>query len=259
MTVLCLSASPLLRAQQTAALARTDASTVAFTAGEVNNFLETASPAGTHLSQEAVIPNGAAPAKERGNRIVNWFKRPVESELAVEGLASFGHYKIFATDYFEKLYTGGVEYDRHSWGTFLGARMDYVAEILPLTLLNQPANPGLWGSPQGNARETLPGLAISPIGLRMMWRNQRAFKPYFLLKGGLIAFDKKALSPAATYENFSMQTGIGIQARLTQRVDLRVGLSDFHFSNAFMVPMNPGLDVMNCNAAIVFHYGPRPQ
>jgi hypothetical protein len=75
----------------------------------------------------------------------------------------------------------------------------------------------------------------------------------------MIAFDKKALSPDASYWNFTMQTGFGIQARLTQRLDLRVGLSDFHFSNAFMVPMTPGLDVMNCNAGIVFHYGPRPQ
>jgi hypothetical protein len=259
MAALCLIASPFLFAQQTVAVAETGASTVAFSAGEFNNAAETASPAGTNVSQDAVSPNGAAPAKERGNRIANWFKRPVESELIVEGLASFGNYKLFATDYWEKLYTGGVEYDRHSWGTFLGAQMDYVAEILPLTLLRQPANPGLWGQPTTTARETLPGLTISPIGLRMMWRNKKAYRPYFIVKGGVIAFDKKALSNAATYEDFTMQTGIGMQARLTPRLDLRVGLSDFHFSNAFMTPLNPGVDMMNCNGGIVFHFGPRIQ
>ena len=151
------------------------ASLNAGTLNDASNLVEpgvtspTLNPVVTSPLQEMVSPSEPAPSKQRGNRFVNWFKRPVETELAVEGLASFGHYKIFATDYYEKLYTGGVEYDRHSWGTFLGARMDYVAEILPLTLLNQPANPGLWGQPLSTARTTLPGLSISPIGLRMMW------------------------------------------------------------------------------------------
>jgi hypothetical protein len=263
MAVFCLIAFPLSHAQQTVVLAKAEASTAvptpASTWAEVNLTSQTANLTGTNSLQDTVGSVGPAPTKEPGNRIVHWFKRPVESELAVEGLVSFGHYKIFATDYYENLYTAGVEYDRHSWGTFLGAQMDYVAEILPLTLLRQPADPAIWGAPQTTARETLPGLAISPIGLRMMWRDRRSFRPYFLLKGGVIAFDKKALSPAATYEDFTMQTGFGMQARLTQRLDLRVGLSDFHFSNAFMVPMNPGVDMMNCNGGIVFHFGPRPQ
>jgi len=58
-------------------------------------------------------------------------KQPVESDLTVEGLASYGHYKIFASGSSCHLYTGGVEYDRHSWGYFLKARMDYAAEFLP--------------------------------------------------------------------------------------------------------------------------------
>ncbi len=41
-------------------------------------------------------------------------RRPVESELIVEGLASYGNYRIFASGTDEKLYTAGLEYDRHS-------------------------------------------------------------------------------------------------------------------------------------------------
>jgi hypothetical protein len=53
--------------------------------------------------------------------------------------------------------------------------------------------------------------------------------------------------------------GIGMQARLTQRFDVRVGYGDIHFSNAFMVPSNPGLDVMSYNGGIVYHLGQNRQ
>ena len=98
-------------------------------------------------------------------------------------------------------------------------------------------------------------LALSPIGLRMMWRSKKSMKPYFIIKGGMIVFDKKALSPDATYQDFLLQIGIGMQARLTQRLDLRVGYADIHFSNAFMVPSNPGLDVMSYNGGLSYHFG----
>ena len=75
-------------------------------------------------------------------------------------------------------------------------------------------------------------------------------------KGGLIAFPKKVLATDATYVNFSLQSGFGVQARLTSRLGLRLGLwNDFHFSNAFMVPVNPGIDMMNANLGLSFHFG----
>jgi hypothetical protein len=182
--------------------------------------------------------------------------RSVESELIVEGLASYGHYKIFASGSDCKLYTAGVEYDRHSWGNFLGARVDYVAEILPVVLLSEPAKQDIWGSPLTYARELVPGVGFSPIGFRMQWLSNRAFKPYLEAKGGMLAFPKKVLSSEATYENFSLQSAVGAQVRLTDRLGLRLGLlSDFHFSNAFMVPVNPGLDVMNANLGLSYHFG----
>ena len=181
---------------------------------------------------------------------------PVESELIVEGLASYGNYRIFASGRDCKLYTAGVEYDRHSWDYFLKARVDYVAEILPLVLLNEPTQTLPWGQPTTFAHEIVPGFAISPIGFRMLWRNKKAIEPYLTAKGGLIAFPKKVLTQDATYLNFTMQSGFGVQTRLTSRLGLRLGLwNDFHFSNAFMVPVNPGIDMMNANLGLSFHFG----
>lgn len=181
---------------------------------------------------------------------------PPESELIYEGLMSYGNYKIFASGYDCKLYTGGVEYDRHSWGYFLRSQMDYVAEVLPLIVLKEPAKADIWGNPQTSARQYLFGAGFSPIGFRMLWRPRKSIRPYLEAKGGILAFNKKAISSEATYENFTLQSGMGVQVSMTSRIGLRLGLfSDFHMSNAFIVPVNPGLDVMNANIGISYHFG----
>jgi len=182
-------------------------------------------------------------------------KQPVESELIIEGEGPYGHLHFFTSSWWSYLYTGGVEYDRHSWGNFIGARMDYAAEVLPVTILRQPAATDIWGNRLTQAQQLVPGVALSPIGLRMMWRNNKPIKPYLITKGGLIFFDKKALSQYASYGNLLLQVGIGVQFRLTKRFDLRAGGGYMRFSDAFVVPSNPGLDVMNYNGGLSYHFG----
>ncbi|MGD0941002.1 MAG: hypothetical protein ABR905_14945 [Terracidiphilus sp.] len=186
-------------------------------------------------------------------------KQPVERDIVLEGQASYGNYKLFATEGDTKIYTGGFEYDRHSWGYVLHARMDYVAEYLPVVIFTELADTDYFGnpiSPTSTSRRLLYGMGFSPIGFRMMWRDKRAIKPYVLFKGGMLVFDHKAISNHAAYENFSMESGLGVQTKLTQRIDLRLGLwGDFHFSDGFLVPINPGTDMMNSNLGICYHLG----
>ena len=54
-------------------------------------------------------------------------KKPVQSELIFETSNSFGHITLFADTWWSYLNVAGVEYDRNSWGRFIGARMDYVS------------------------------------------------------------------------------------------------------------------------------------
>jgi lipid A 3-O-deacylase PagL len=185
-------------------------------------------------------------------------KHTPESEIAVEGMVSYGNWQIFAAGLHEELYTAGFEYDRHSWGHFAGAQMDYAADLFPLVLLREPRvlNPyGIDRSRPGD-KVILPGLAFSPIGLRMQWRHNKAFKPYFTVLGGAIGFTQKALSPDASYFDFTLHESIGFYMKMSQRLDMRFGLfGDFHFSNAYITSYNPGLDVMNSSLAVSYHFG----
>ena len=102
----------------------------------------------------------------------------------------------------------------------------------------------------------LHGLAFSPIGLRMEWRPAKAFKPYFTVMGGAIGFTKKALSPDASYYDFTLHESIGFYLKMSKKVDMRFGLfGDFHFSNAYVTSYNPGLDNMNSQLAVSYHFG----
>jgi hypothetical protein len=58
---------------------------------------------GSQASQSQEVEK---PPKD-GNQVV----QPVEREIVWEGLASYGNYKIFATEGGTKIYTSGFEYD----------------------------------------------------------------------------------------------------------------------------------------------------
>jgi hypothetical protein len=176
-----------------------------------------------------------------------------ESEITFEYGSSFGHWDPEAGSWWSYLHIGGLEYDRHSWGEFLGARMDYASEVLPLTLLRQPAAEDEYGDPLSHRYTTLPGLAVTPVGLRMLWRNGKVLKPYFTVKGGVVGYTQKALSPDGAYLNFTLQTGVGTELRLNRAWEIRLGAGDFHFSNARQVPSNPGLDVMMYTVGLSYH------
>jgi hypothetical protein len=218
----------------------------------VNFLAETSSSAESLLPPRLDVDAGSEGTTETTAKT----KQPVESNLVVEGLVSYGHYKIFASGSGTELYTAGVEYDRHSWGRLLGARMDYVAEFLPVVLLHAPVTQDIWGTPTSPNKKIVPGIGFSPIGFRLLWRDKKAIKPYLMAKGGMLIFTQKALSQQASYANFSLQSAIGVNVKMNERWDLRLGLfSDFHFSNDFIVPVNPGLDVMNANLGLSYNFG----
>ncbi len=164
-------------------------------------------------------------------------------------------------------YYGGIEYDRHNPGTYTTragrfwsgpaklahARFTYVAEVLPINLLRQPTQTDIWGDGLSPARKTVPGIAISPLGFRWMWRDGKAFRPLWTVKLGEAVFTQKALGTNASYENFTVHSEIGFQAKLAATTDLRLDYAYQHISNAYSNASNPGLDTVGPSFGIVYH------
>lgn len=178
---------------------------------------------------------------------------PVESRMVIEGQGSFGNYKIFAAGENAKLFTAGLEYNRHSWGCLLKAQVNYAADFTPFVLLNEQDTSNYYGVSIGTQRANLPGIGFSPLGFLMLWRAGTTIQPFLSAKGGFLVFTQKAVSPNGSYEQISLRSETGVQIRLTPGIDLRLGIGDFHFSNAFIVPSNPGLDVMSYRGGVVIH------
>jgi hypothetical protein len=179
------------------------------------------------------------------------------SELIFEESTSFGNYRAFGSAEGVKLNTAGVEYDREVWPHVLGARVDYVAEVLPVVMLSQWSKTDTWGDPIGPGRETVPGVGISPLGFRVLWRDGKRVMPYWETKADAFGFTKKILAPNTTYENWGFNGTVGVKIKLTERYDLRVGVGDQHISNG-NIANNPGVDVMKADIGLVLHLGGKP-
>jgi hypothetical protein len=187
-------------------------------------------------------------------------KQPVESEIAVTGMVPYGDYRLYSATIRCNAWTVGVEYDRHSWGYFLKSQFDYVVEVIPIVVLSQPAVSDFWGNAKSPNQQLVPGVSISPFGFRLLWRSNKAVRPYVIGKVGVIAFPQKALSPAASYANFNVQADFGILFKMTERVDLRVDpFVFFHVSNGYLAASNPGMDELAMKIGISYHLGKKGQ
>lgn len=175
-----------------------------------------------------------------------------ESEIAIESGASVGNVHIFCFADNRRLTPFGFEYDRHSWGHLVGAHVDYVGEVLPVVLVNEPASYRLDSTALTTARKVHYGFGLSPIGVRMMWRSDRSFSPYLIAKGGMIYFKDRILSAQSMKLNFTAQFGGGVETTLRSGLGLRLGYSNFHISNGDVAPRNPGIDFMFINAGLSF-------
>ena len=187
-------------------------------------------------------------------------KQPMASEVAVMGMIPDGNITLWSATTRCNIWTVGVEYDRHSWGHILKSQVDYVAEVLPVVILSQPAIADFWGNPKSPNQELVPGVSILPIGARLLWRNNTTIKPFMVGKLGAAIFTRKAFSPDASYVNFNIQAAFGVQIDLTRQIDIRVEpVEFFHVSDGYLAASNPGMDELAVRFGISYHLGKQPQ
>lgn len=176
-----------------------------------------------------------------------------KGEIAVMGMIPDGDYRLFGATVRCHVWNIAVEYDRR-WGHVGKMRLDYVAEIAPVTILSQPALSDFWGGGLTPQQELVPGLAISPFGLRFVFRQGKKIRPIFVGKVGVIAFTKRAFSPDATYWNINVQAAAGVQYALNERFDVRVEpFQFFHVSNGYLARSNPGMDQIGWRVGFSYH------
>ena len=192
--------------------------------------------------------------------------KPESSELFFEGFVSNANFKFAGASLSSMVYYAGIEYDRRNLGTYMTragrfwngpprlvhARLTYVFEVLPLTIIRQPSYTDYWGNAIGTGRKSNFGVAVSPLGFRWMWCDGKPFRPYWTIKLGEALFAEKALGTNASYENFTVNSAIGFQTRLTATTDLRLGYAYQHLSNAY-TNADPGLDTVGPSFGIVYH------
>ena len=187
-------------------------------------------------------------------------KHSVAGEIAVTGMIPDGDYRLFSATVRCNAWTVGVEYDRHSWGHFMKSQLDYVVEVIPLLILSEPAKSDFWGNAMSPYQKLVPGVSISPFGFRLLWRSNRAVRPYVTGKLGAAVFTQKILSPAASYANFNVQADFGVLIKMSERVDLRIDpFVFFHISNGYLAASNPGMDELATKFGINYHLGKKEQ
>ena len=180
-------------------------------------------------------------------------KKNPDGEIAVMGMIPDGDYRLFAATVRCHVWNIAVEYDRR-WGHVGKIRLDYVTEIAPFTLLSQPAVADFWGNALTPEQELVPGLSVSPFGLRFVFREGKKIRPIFVGKLGVIAFTKRAFSPDATYWNINVQAAAGVQYAVNDRFDVRVEpFQFFHVSNGYLARSNPGMDQIGWRIGFSYH------
>lgn len=86
------------------------------------------------------------------------------------------------------------------------------------------------------------GFAMSPVGVEGQFRTSTRWRLFAAGAAGAVWFTRDVPLPGTRAFNFTFEFGGGAIRQLTDRSALRIGYKFHHLSNAYTVPVNPGLD-----------------
>lgn len=180
---------------------------------------------------------------------------PARIDIQIESGYSVGNFHLFAYDENRHILPIGIEASHPIFGHLFRSELDYVGEVLPAVLLDEPAKYGADGGALTRDRQWQYGAGISPLGFRMIWRRRGGFQPYGIAQGDILYFRNRVLSTQGTHLQFGSQIGLGIEKALNSRLGLRAGFSDFHVSNGNIGRRNPGIDFMYFTGSLTCRLG----
>jgi hypothetical protein len=123
--------------------------------------------------------------------------------------------------------------------------LKYVAEVVPVALLNEPTEYYL--NPKHQVIDTRAGATtyaggITPLGLQLNLWNGHRVQPFFDAHGGALYFTRQEPVPGSSQYNFTFNFGTGVQLFAGKRSSVLLGYKYHHISNADTAGQNPGVD-----------------
>ena len=177
---------------------------------------------------------------------------PVKNEFQFVGGFSVGNVHYFGYSDNRQVYPFGVEYDHRYFPGLGRLHLEYVAEVLPVVLLNEPAKYDVSGHALTTDRKIVYGFGVTPVGWRLMFRKPGQIQPYLIGKGGVLYFADKVLSTEGTQIQWNAQFGLGFQKDFSNSWGARLAYNDFHFSNGNIGKHNPGIDLMEIQLGVTY-------
>ena len=138
-----------------------------------------------------------------------------------------------------KFVLGAVRYSRvlKNWRD-IGFR--YTIDLIPAAVVFQPKNG--FRVLSGGQREAIYGSGISPVGLQLNFRRQKALQPFAATNGGLLYFSRNVPVPRSSNFNFTFDFAAGAQYFYRPKRAFSAGYMFHHLSNAETAAQNPGVD-----------------
>src|SRR3954447_5710346 len=85
----------------------------------------------------------------------------------------------------------------------------YTIDLAPAAVAFQPKNG--FKVLSGGQREAIYGAGISPVGMQLNFRRQKALQPFGEINGGVLYFDRNVPVPGSSNFNFTFDFGAGAQ------------------------------------------------
>lgn len=93
-----------------------------------------------------------------------------------------------------------------------------------------------------NARTSLSGFGISPLGFQVNFAGHKKVQPFLNTSTGLMLLNKRFPDIRGKKMNFTFGAGGGIEILLSKSVSLSAGIKYHHLSNGDRGEINPGID-----------------
>jgi opacity protein-like surface antigen len=137
------------------------------------------------------------------------------------------------------LSTLGLRYSRSLKQAGFGT-LRYTFDAIPVAFIRQPVSHGIWED--RTHRESRFGAGLSPIGVQLNLRPHSRIQPFGEGNVGFLYFTRPTPYTNTSNFNFTFSLGAGLQTFTVRNRAVSFGYKYHHLSNAFMVPVNPGVD-----------------